>query len=391
MPTNLPPEARAKWAEVVAARTPEEKLKALEEFLSLIPKHKGTEKLRVNVKKRIVKLREEIEKKRLMRQRRKGEKTLVAKEGDVQVALIGFPNTGKTLLLNTLTSIKADSSIAPFETKKPQPAMLFHKGLMIQLVDTPSLIEGGEGFNPTTLTVARNADVLFIFVSARDPLTQYEKILSLLDGYRIRVGSKPALARIKRRASGGIKVKGEPINISKTALEKTLREYGVYHAEIYLKGDLTPDDIEKSIGGELVKKPALMIFFDLLAEDKKYSEEELRKIENICSRNTIPVIEFSKITENPEGFKDLLADFLLKKLNLIRVYTRKRGSKEIASRPLVIERGATVIEVAKNIHSRLYENFKYARVWSKRLPHSPVRVGKNFILEDGDVVEIVAD
>jgi len=67
MPTNLPAEAKAKWIKVMEAKTPEEKIRALEEFLSAVPKHKGTERLREWATKRLAELREEIEEKRKRR------------------------------------------------------------------------------------------------------------------------------------------------------------------------------------------------------------------------------------------------------------------------------------------------------------------------------------
>jgi Predicted GTPase len=67
MPANLPPEARAKWRKVMEARSQEEKLQALQEFLSSVPKHKGTEKLRMNITRQIAALRREIEEKKRRR------------------------------------------------------------------------------------------------------------------------------------------------------------------------------------------------------------------------------------------------------------------------------------------------------------------------------------
>ncbi|MEM4004260.1 MAG: GTP-binding protein, partial [Desulfurococcaceae archaeon] len=61
MPTNLPAEAKAKWIKVMEARTIEDKIKALEDFLSSVPKHKGTERLREWATKRLAELREELE------------------------------------------------------------------------------------------------------------------------------------------------------------------------------------------------------------------------------------------------------------------------------------------------------------------------------------------
>jgi len=64
MPTNLPPDAKKKWAEVEATKYPRERLQRMEEFLSLVPKHKGTLKLRGQIKKQMATLRREIEEKK---------------------------------------------------------------------------------------------------------------------------------------------------------------------------------------------------------------------------------------------------------------------------------------------------------------------------------------
>ncbi|RLE80301.1 MAG: hypothetical protein DRJ51_06090 [Thermoprotei archaeon] len=236
MPTNLPAEARAKWVKVMEAKTPEEKLRALEEFLSLIPKHKGTEKLRAHVKRQMVRLREEIERKqRKQSRRREGE--LVAKEGDIQAVLIGYPNTGKSLFTSLLTNVKAISTPTPFETRKPQPAMLFCNGISVQLVDTPSLVEGGGRINSVVFTLARNADVILLFIDALiDPLAQLKKLVQELEGARIKVGRFEGLVRVKKKATGGIEIKGEVQRFSKADVEKFLKSYGIYHAEVEVEG-----------------------------------------------------------------------------------------------------------------------------------------------------------
>ncbi|MEM2689965.1 MAG: hypothetical protein QXI27_04895, partial [Nitrososphaerota archaeon] len=67
MPTNLPAEAKAKMAEYQAAKTNEEKIRILTEALRLIPDHKGTEKLRRQLRKRLAELRREEEERRRKR------------------------------------------------------------------------------------------------------------------------------------------------------------------------------------------------------------------------------------------------------------------------------------------------------------------------------------
>jgi ribosome-interacting GTPase 1 len=80
MPTNLPAEAKRKWAEVAATRNPSEKLRLMEEFLSLVPKHKGTAKLCAQVKKQMAVLRREIEERKHKKAGRGGPRFFIEKE-----------------------------------------------------------------------------------------------------------------------------------------------------------------------------------------------------------------------------------------------------------------------------------------------------------------------
>ncbi|MEM3571769.1 MAG: GTP-binding protein, partial [Candidatus Bathyarchaeia archaeon] len=93
MPTNLTAEAKAKWKKYLSAKSNKEKLIALQEFLSSIPKHKGNEKLRSQIKKKISSLKLEIDEEKKKSKHSayiyKFEKTAAA-----QVAIIGFTNVG---------------------------------------------------------------------------------------------------------------------------------------------------------------------------------------------------------------------------------------------------------------------------------------------------------
>jgi len=51
LPANLTAEAKAKWNKVQQATKGKEKIVALQEFLSAIPKHKGNERLRAQTKR----------------------------------------------------------------------------------------------------------------------------------------------------------------------------------------------------------------------------------------------------------------------------------------------------------------------------------------------------
>ena len=101
MPTNLPPEAMDKWEEVEAAHNPREKMEKMQEFLKYVPQHKGTMKLRGEIKRKIALIRNDLEDKKRKGTGKSsgGPKLFVEKEGSAQVAILGMTNTGKSCLM----------------------------------------------------------------------------------------------------------------------------------------------------------------------------------------------------------------------------------------------------------------------------------------------------
>ena len=95
------------------------------------------------------------------------------------------------------------------------------------------------------------------------------------------------------------------------------------------------------------------------------------------------------MSANKVGFKNWEKPSF-ESLGIIRIYTKEPGMRAHSDHPFALRKGATVNELAKNIHKELLMNFMFAMVWAKRLPFSPKKVGMNFVLDDGDIVEIHA-
>jgi len=364
------------------ARTKEEKLQALIEFLSAVPKHKGTEKLVMQVRRQIARLREEIEREKARKRSGGGSSFFVEKEGDVQLVLLGLPNSGKSTLFSALTGLETACSETPFETEKPQPGMMEWGGLQVQVVDTPSLVPSESSpRNSQILALASNADALAIVVdAAQDPVAQLAFVERLLRARGVTLREEEKRVTIERRSSGGISVLGGRLNPSEVAA--LLRDYGIYHALVRLSDDATLDDVEAAVLELTAYKPAVVIVTK--------TEGVLGITSEVAGAACgLKVLEFG--FEKGAALKEELGKFLLERLNLIRIYTRNPKSGEVSEKPLVIRRGARVEDVARIIHSRLYKEFKYALIWNeRRLKFSPVKVGRDFLLDDMDVVEIVA-
>jgi len=388
MPTNLPAEAKRKWAEVAATRNPSEKLRLMEEFLSLVPKHKGTAKLCAQVKKQMAVLRREIEERKHKKAGRGGPRFFIEKEGAAQVVVLGPTNVGKSSFLAALTNAKVEVSPAPYTTQEPVPGMLNFEDVQFQLVEAPALMEGaaeGKAWGLQTLALARNADGLILMVDlTQNPVEQLSMILGELEKTRILVSKPRVRVEIERKYIGAglrIIVFGKLLDCTFKDVEELLKSYKVTDAVVKIYGEATLDDVEDAIFENTTYKPAIIVANKI---DVENAEANLKLLEEHVG-GQLPVIAVS--CKTGKGLEKV-GELLFQALDLIRVYTKEPSEREPSPKPIVLKRGSTVHDLAINIHSDFSENFAYAKVWAKRLVFSPQKVGATFILEDGDVVEI---
>jgi hypothetical protein len=390
MPTNLPPEAKDKWAEVEAAKRPEEKLQKMKEFLSTVPQHKGTLKLRGEIKKKMAIIRRDLEERKRKGTGKSsgGPKLFVEKEGAAQLALLGMTNVGKSCLMQAVTKANVTVSTAPYTTREPSPGIMDYADVQFQIVETPAVMKGsgdGRAWGPVTLGVARNSDGVILMVDlSRDPVGQLELILAELEKSRVLVSRPSGRVDIDRRHAGAalrIILVGRLIDCSISDVENLLRSYRISDAIVKISGDVTLDDVEDAIFETTTYKPALVVGNKLDLPGSEANLPVLKKFVN----GKLPIVAMS--CEQKIGV-DELGRALFESLGVIRVYTKQPGSHEPTGRPFVLKHGATVNDLAKNIHKEFVQNFLFAMLWAKRLPFSPKKVGLGFALEDGDIVEI---
>lgn len=387
MVTNLPVRAKIKWAEVAAAKDPREKIKLMREFLALCPKHKGTEKLIAYVKRRIALLEDELEYASKARARSRHESLTIEKSGDVQVAVIGYTNSGKSSLLSALTNAKPEVSDRPFTTLKPIPGMLVYNDVNIQLIEVPPPARKfsesyARGFN--ILSLIRAADCLIIMVDlSGDPVKDFREIAIELKESRILIEEPRGYVEIERMDTGGIRVVGgKLIDSTIEDLRKLLASYRISSAIIRIHGEVTLDEVEDSLFGSYQYKPSIVIGSKI---DLPGARENLERLKD-CIGGKLPIIGISCITG--EGL-DLIAPSILKVMRVIRVYTKKPREPP-NGKPVILREGATVGDLASIIHTELREKFRYARVWSGLDQANTMKVGLNYKLRDGDIVEIHA-
>jgi ribosome-interacting GTPase 1 len=389
MPTNLPPEDKNKYQEATLARRPEEKIKKLQEFMSMFPKHKGTETLRAQVKTKISRLKQEIKDKKQKRTGvATGPKVFVEKEGDAQIVILGPTNVGRSSLLSTLTNSKVAIWNYPYTTTELTPGMFNYKDLQLQLVEAPALMKGsseGGSWGLQTLTAARNADGLVLMVDlSQDAVEQFSLIIKELEKAKLLTKEPKARIEIEKKHMGAklkFIVLGKLIDCSVKDLTKLLKSYGIRDATIKIRGEATLDDIEEAIFEGKVYRPAIIL---ANKTDNPNAAKRLEQLKKVVG-NKMKIIAVSCKTKG--GMENLGAD-LFGMLDVMRVYTKEPNKKDSSRRPFTIRKGSTVFDLAKRIHSDFYEQFTYAKVWSKRLRFSPQKVGGTCVLEDGDIVEL---
>lgn len=386
MPANLPAEAKAKWFEVTLTRNPEERLRLMGEFLSLVPKHKGTDKLCGQVRRQMAQLRREIEEKKKAAKRVSAPSYFIEKAGAAQVAVIGPANAGRSSLLRAVTNSTVEVASWPFSTRVPTPGMLPYEDIQFQLVEAPPIVEGSsegraDGFQ--VLSIARNADGIIIVVDlSDDPAGGYLMVAEELEGARILTVEPEGEVEITKRGYGSdiqFIWDGVLVDCSPEEVISLLRGYKIRSALVRVWGKVTLDVVEDAIFGNAVYRPTIVVANKADLVDDGEIVESVRE-----AARPLEVLAVS--AEKTPGLTDTLGSRLFDRLGITRVYTKQPG-EEPSMEPIVARRGLTVGELAKMIHSDFYERFRYARIWGPSANFDSERVGLERELSDGDVVQ----
>jgi ribosome-interacting GTPase 1 len=326
MPANLPPEYFDAEKRYRAATSTADKIERLEELISTIPKHKGTDKLRAGFRRRLSKLRASTDARK--RPSRRESAFRVDREGAGQVVVVGPTNAGKSALVAALTNATPEVSSSPFTTWEPTPGMMPVGNIQIQLVDTPPL--SSEYVEPQLMDLVRRADLVLLVVDLQtDPLQQLEDAIGLLEEHRI--------------------------------IPRGLRD----------------DDTDQR-GVTLVR---LLVLIN--KNDDEGSDEDL-EIFRLLLEDDWPLLAVSADTgRNLEHLKEEV----FRRLEIIRVHSKPPGKKPDLSAPFVLPKGSTVEDFAGKVHQDFLDNLKSARVWGSA-SYDGQMVGRDHVLADGDVVEL---
>jgi ribosome-interacting GTPase 1 len=326
MATNLPPEYYEADKRYRAAKTPGEKISCIEELLRIAPKHKGTDKLRAGLRKRLSKLKTTAQTKKGIGKRESAFR--IEKEGAGQVVLVGPVNVGKSALVSALTNATPEIADFPHTTWKPTPGMMPIENIQIQLVDTPPL--NRDFMEPELLDLIRSSDYILLIVDLQtDPVHQLEDSVGILQEHRI-----------------------------------------------------MPDHLK-----ELYSEQRGLIFIPFLVLTNKFDDDNFdENFEIFCEllENDWPSIPVSATTgRNLEQLKRMLFE----RLEIIRVYSKAPGKEPDFKEPFILKKGDTVEDFAGKVHQDFASKLKTARVWGTAVYDGQL-VQREHELSDSDIVEL---
>lgn len=329
MPANLTPqyiEAERKFRE---AKTPQEKMKALEEMMATIPKHKGTEKMQAMLKTKMAKLKAAVQARPAAT--RHGPSFHVEKSGAGQVSVIGPPNSGKSRLIAALTGAEPEVGDYPYTTRSPAPYMMKFENIKVQLVDTPPVAPDDLEADVVELIKATDGVLLVLDLADQETVSILENLL----------------ARLKEK-----------------------------RVELQAENPVSPPE-----PGRYQKKT----LFIGAKRDSPLAAENLAFLEEYFGKK----IAFSPVSADRGDGLDGLKKEIFLLLDIIRVYSKTPGKKADFDEPFALPKGSTVSEMARAVHKDFFEKLKYARVWRKdAVALQGQMVNRDFVLEDEDIVEL---
>jgi uncharacterized protein len=378
---NAPSRTMDAYKKYEAATSDSEKANYLEEYISSIPKHKGTEKERGNLKRKLALLREAIIKKG--KSAGGGTEINVRKQGAAQIVFAGFPNAGKSSMLCEITNADVKVASYAFTTVEPNVGMLEVNDVSLQMVDLPGLISGaaeGKGMGRRFLTVMRNSDIIAFFLAMDNrPLERLDRLLHEFETAGIRLNQERPDVRVKKKDRGGIIILGEHLlTCSKQDAIETCREFGILNADVRINRKMGLEEFVDAIDKSTVWKKAFVILNKI---DLATPSDVKRVVKLIKARYNLPTIT---VSVKNHAHMDQLKREIWDICQLMRIYTIDTPDSE----PCVIPIGSTAIQMAERIHKDFVKKFRYARVWGKSVKYDGQRVGKDHVLMDGDVIEL---
>jgi len=278
MPVNAGIAYAKAESEFNQATTIQEKLQALRKMLATAPKHKGVESLLKEIKTKIARYKGLAEKEKKQK-KGSGKSLSIKKEGAATICIVGTVNSGKSTLLKKLTNANVEIASYPFTTKKPEIGILDYKGIKLQIVEIPAIIENFEysEIGPSMLAIIRQSDLLIVIFKDKFELKLIDKELYGIniprvyyynqDNIKDLIWDNLNLIKVYTKQPGK-KQDHPPIALKKASIVKDLAGY--VHKDFLRKFDFA------RIWGKSVKFDGIKVGLEHKLEDEDVIEFHLK-------------------------------------------------------------------------------------------------------------------
>jgi len=355
-----------------------EKIKEIEDEMARTQKNKATSFHLGLLKAKLAKLRREL----ITPQKGSssaGEGFDVSKAGVARLGFVGFPSVGKSTLMSKLTGVYSEVAAYEFTTLTTIPGVLKYNGASLQILDLPGIIEGakdGKGRGRQVIAVAKTCSLIVICLDVTKPITHKKVIEKELELSGIRLNKVPPKIKITKRERGGITVCGG--DFDQELVKSILHEFRISNADVHITGTVTVDDLIDAVEGNRKYVPAIYV----LNKIDSISVQELDIIARIP--HAVPISAHHGW--NFDSFLKKSWDYL----DLIRIYPKPKGQPIDYEEPVILKtKKRTVQDFCNAIHKEIMRKFKYAIVWGSSVKHTKMKVGKDHVLNDSDVVQII--
>jgi ribosome-interacting GTPase 1 len=329
MAANLTPQYLEAEAKYRAAKTPEEQLAALEEMWRELPKHKSSEKIQAELKKKLSAARKALQAGG-RKHASKADPFSIPKSGAGQVVLIGTPNVGKSSIVGGLTHAHVKIADYPFATSLPVPGMVPYEDIKIELVDTPPVTAEHVPPGSAGLWLAADALLVVADLSSETLIDDVETCLGHLAERRIELTAGQRLRA--REAGAAVKIPGL-VAANKADLPGT-------NENLVLLRELI--DARVRIEPLSTRDPNLMMG---------------------------------------------LPELLFRLVHVIRVYAKPPGRKPDLAEPFTLTEGSDIQEMARRVYRGFAHQVKAARIWGHGVADGQ-NVQLDHVLHDKDIVEL---
>lgn len=356
----------------------QDKINEIEAEMARTQKNKGTEHHMGMLKARLARYRQGLSDQKTPAC--KVDEFEVARSGDARVALIGFPSVGKSTLLSKITNTHSRAAEHEFTTLNCISGNLYYNDTCIQILDLPGIVSGAsqnKGRGKQVISVARTADLILMVL---DPRRNEDR--RILEGelydMGIRLNKKRPDISLTRATGNGINI-GVTCKLTRTneaTIRAILKEYKINNCQMLIREDICADDVIDAISESAM-------YIDCLYVYNKIDELSFRDFETIMNQLNTVAMSCRK-----NWNVDELIESIWDKLQLTRVYTKRKGMLPTLDQPIVIRKNSSVRSLCNCVHKEFVANFNYALVWGVSVKHSPQRVGLNHELKDEDVIQI---